>query len=216
MRKKRIAIGFIGILSLIVLLFLITLFNPYDLNSTFNFASKHFYPSIILLTIFRASAFVFPAIPAGMITFALIPIFGWFTTFVCNTIGILLGTSVAFLLAKKYKEPLVTRFATLSKINETAKQISGKKQFAALIAFRLFTVPVVDISSYVVGLTQISYKKFISATFIASFPTIFAFYFGEEIYKRIFGRNLFVGIIAILIIGSIYFIIKRYGFKVKS
>jgi uncharacterized membrane protein YdjX (TVP38/TMEM64 family) len=215
MHKKRLAIGFIGILSLITLLFVLIFFNPYKLNSTLEFTSEHLFIGSILLIILRMLSNIFPVIPGGMIAFSTVPILGWLIAFICNTIGILLGASVAFFLARIYREPLVSRFASLNNIHKLEKQVTGKKQFVALVAFRLFTVPVVDISSYVIGLTEISYFKFALATFLASIPTVFAFYFGAEVYGRIFGKNLFVGIVTVLIVGSIYFIIKRYKSKLK-
>jgi len=216
MRKKRLAIGTLGILGLIVLLLILIFFNPYQIDSTLEFTAEHLIIGATLLILLRALSNVVPAIPGGMIIFSAVPIFGWFVAFICNVIGILLGASIAFFLARTYREPLVTRFASLNKIHQLEKQVSGKKQFMALVAFRLFTVPVVDISSYVIGLTKISFPKFVIATFLATLPTIATFYFGDEIYKRIFGKSLFVGITAMLIIGSIYFIIKRYQTKVKG
>ena len=218
MRRKRLAISAIAIFSLFVLLITLILFNPYRLNSTLEFTAEHLIIGSILLIVLRTLSNVVPAIPGGMIVFSVIPIFGWFIAFLCNMIGILLGASIAFFLARIYREPLVSRFASLNKINQLGKQISGKRQFMGLVAFRLFTVPVVDISSYVVGLTKISYPKFALATLIAILPTIATFYFGDEIYKRLFGKSLFIGVVAMLIIGSIYFIIKRYQpkFKIKN
>ena len=216
MGKKHITIAAIGIFSLIAFLLVLIFFNPYNVNSTLNFTSEHLVFGAIFLILLRTLSNIFPAIPGGMIAFSAVPIFGWFVAFLCNAIGILLGASIAFFLARIYREPLVSRFASLNKINELGKQVTNKKQFMALVAFRLFTVPVVDISSYVIGLTKINYLKFVTATFIATLPTIATFYFGEEIYKRIFGRNLFVAVLVVLILGSIYFIIKRYGIKVRS
>lgn len=216
MRKRHIALSFAGILGLISLFLVIFLFNPYHLNSTLQPTSEHLFIGAVLLILLRTLSNVIPAIPGGMIVFSAIPILGWFPAFICNTIGILLGTSIAFFLARVYREPLVSRFVSLHKIHQLEKQVSGKKQFMAIVAFRLFTVPVVDISSYVIGLTKISFAKFALATFLASLPTIAAFYFGDEIYRRIFGKSLFVGIVAMLIILSIYFIIKRYRFKLKG
>lgn len=212
MRKRQIAISIAGILSLVALLVFLLLFKPY---SDLQFSPEHVFSGAVFLVAIRSLAMVIPAIPGGMIAFATIPVFGWLVAFICNTLGIVIGASIAFWLARVYREPLVTRFASLNKINRIGKQVSGKRQFMTLVAFRLFTVPVVDISSYVVGLTKIDYKKFLLATFLATLPTITTFYFGEEVYKRIFGKNLFVGIIAMLIIGSIYFIIKRYKTKFK-
>lgn len=215
MRKKHIAISSIGIFGLIILLLILIFFNPYRLDSALEFTSDHLIIGAIFLILLRTLSNILPAIPGGMIAFSTVPIFGWFVAFLCNLAGILLGASIAFFLARIYREPLVERFASLNKIHALEKQVSGKRQFMALVAFRLFTVPVVDISSYVIGLTKINYIKFVTATFIATLPTIATFYFGEEIYKRIFGKNLFVAVIAVLILGSIYFIIKRYQLKLK-
>jgi uncharacterized membrane protein YdjX (TVP38/TMEM64 family) len=216
MHQKRLAIGLIGVLALIALLLILIFFNPYKLNSALEFTSQHLILGSLFLILLRTISNVLPVIPGGAIAFATVPILGWFTAFACNTFGIMLGASIAFFLARTYREPLVERFASLNNIHKLEKQVSGKKEFMALLAFRLFTVPVVDISSYVIGLTEISYLKFLLATFIAALPTIFVFYFGSEIYKRIFGKNLFVGVATILIIGSIYFIIKRYQVRSKS
>ncbi len=216
MRKKRIAISVIGIFGLIILLLVLIFFNPYKLNSTLEFTSEHLIIGAILLILLRIIGMIVPIIPGGIVSFAVIPIFGWFATYIYTALGIFIGTSIAFWLARIYREPLVTRFVSLKRIHELEKKISGKKQFIALVAFRLFTVPVVDISSYIVGLTKISYKKFALATFFATLPETLIFYFGEEFYKRIFGKSLFIGVIAMLIIGSIYFIIKRYRLKLKG
>lgn len=216
MRKKHIAISAIGIFGLIVLLLILIFFNPYRLDSTLEFTREHLYIGAILLVLLRIIGMIVPMIPGGIVSFAVVPIFGWFATYIYTALGIFIGTSIAFLLARIYREPLVARFVSLKRIHELEKQISGRKQFIAIFAFRLFTVPVVDISSYIAGLTKISYKKFALATFLATLPETLIFYFGEEIYKRLFGKNLFIGVIAMLIIGSIYFIIKRYRLKLKG
>lgn len=158
---------------------------------------------------------IVPIIPGGIVSFAVIPIFGWFATYLYTALGIFIGTSIAFWLGRIYREPLVAKFVSLKRVQELEKEISGKKEFMAILAFRLFTVPVVDISSYIAGLTKISYRKFALATFLATVPEMATFYFGEQVYKKLFGDSIFIGIIATLIIGSIYFIIKRYKTKFK-
>ncbi len=216
MRRKHIAISGVAILILLVLLLVFIFFNPYQLSSTLKFTQNHLYIGAILLVLLRVVGMIMPMIPGGIVSFALIPIFGWFPTYIYTALGIFIGTSIAFLLARTYKKPLLARFVSLKKIEETEKQLSGKKGFLALVAFRLFTVPVVDISSYVAGFTKISYKKFALASFLATLPLNLTYYFGEAFYKVIFGQSIFIGIIIILIIGSIYFIIKRYRFKLKG
>src|SRR3989344_1765485 len=160
MRKRHIAISFIGISALAVSLLVIIFFNPYNLDSTLGFASEHLYVGAIALVVIRIIGFIVPVVPGGIVSFAVIPILGWFWTYVCTALGIFIGTSIAFWLARIYREPLVTRFVSLKRIHELERQLSGKKEFMAIFAFRLFTVPVVDVSSYIAGITKISYKKF--------------------------------------------------------
>ncbi len=210
------ALSFVSILGLIALLLTIVLFNPYYLNSTLELASEHLFIGAVILIIIRVIGMIIPIVPGGIVSFAVIPIFGWLVTYICTAIGIFLGTSIAFSLARRYKEPLIARFVSLKRIHELEKEISGKKEFIAILAFRLFTVPVVDISSYIAGFTKISYKKFAAATLLATLPETLIFYFGEELSKRLFGKSLFITVIAMLIIGSIYLIIKRYRFKLKG
>jgi uncharacterized membrane protein YdjX (TVP38/TMEM64 family) len=216
MDKKQLALIIAGILSLIGLILIFLSFNPYEINSAVEFISKHIIAGIIFLIFLRTLSNVLPIFPGGMIAFASVPILGWFTAFMCNLIGLFLGKSIAFFLARIYREPLVERFATLNKIHQLEKQATGKKQFATLVVFKLFTVPVVDISSYIVGLTKISYLKFAVATILAALPTLATFYFGNKLYEIIFGKNLFIGVATILIAGSIYFVIKIYNGKLKN
>src|SRR3989344_8003547 len=216
MRKKQITMSFVAIVALILSLLIVVFFNPYNLDSTLKFASQHLYLGAIALVLIRITGFIVPVVPGGVVSFSVIPIFGWFITYVCTALGIFIGTSIAFWLARIYREPLVTRFVSLKRIHELERQLSGKKEFMAILAFRLFTVPVVDISSYIAGITKISYKKFALATFLATTPEIAAFYFGEAVYKIVFGKNIFIGAIVVLIVGSIYFIIKRYRFKLQG
>ncbi len=218
MRKKHVAISAVGIFGLLALLIIFVIFNPYRLQSAIVFASQHLYIGAILLIILRTIGMIVPIIPGGVVSFAVIPIFGWFVAYACTALGIFLGTSIAFWLARIYREPMLERFVSLERIHNLEKEISGKKEFMAILAFRLFTVPVVDISSYIAGFTKISYKKFALATLLATLPEMATFYFGERVYKWLFGKSLFIAVISLLIIGSIYFIIKRYKtkFKIKN
>ncbi len=215
MRKKYIAISSLTIIASLALLTFLILLNPYELTKT-SFTKEHLYIGAIFLIFVRIIGIILPFIPGGVVSFVMVPLFGWFGTYVYTVTGIFIGTSIAFWLARIYREPLVTRFIPLQKIHKLGKQMSAKRQFLAIVALRLFTVPVVDFSSYIAGFTKISYKKFAAATLIASAPDILIFYLGEEAYKRAFGESLFIGVIMLLIIALIYFTIKRYRLNKKA
>lgn len=213
MKKKYLyAIPIIFFFLFGSLVLLVALNDSYT-NITIEFTSRHLLVGPLLLITWRIFGLVIPAIPAGVVSFAFIPFFGWLATYIYTLVGILIGTSICFLLARKFREPLVKRFLPLQRIHKMEDEMSKKKQFMAIVALRLFTVPIMDFSSYIAGLTKISFKKFILATVIASTPDIGIFYFGEEVYKRVFARNIAVAIAGLFFLGLFYYLFKKYNLK---
>ena len=216
MRKKHIFITLALLLLLSSLAIAVIISRPSNIDASVAFAGRHTVIGPLLLVGLRILGIIFPAIPSGVITFAVVPIFGWFDTYIYTLIGIIIGTSLAFFLARIFREKLVQRFMPLKKIHRLESEISKKKQFLAIVVLRLFTVPVMDFSSYIAGLTKISYKKFVLATVIASLPDIFIFYIGEEVYKKIFGKSVIIAVVGLLIISTMYYVYKKYKSNTES
>src|SRR3989338_8776276 len=170
----------------------------------------HSYLGPTLLIIWRIIGIIVPAIPAGVVSFAAVPVFGWLKTYIYTVVGILIGTSISFWLARRFREPLVSRFVPLKKLHQLEGELSERKRFLAVVALRLFTVPVMDFSSYAAGLTRISFPKFFLATLIASIPDIGIFYFGEKLYETVFGKSVIIAVGALFFMGAGYFIVKRF------
>ena len=172
--------------------------------------SNHPFLGPLLLILWRIIGIIVPAIPAGVVSFAVVPIFGWLKTYLYTVSGIMIGTSISFFLARKFREPLVERFVPLKKLHKLEGELSERKRFMAIVLIRLFTVPVMDFSSYAAGLTRISFPKFFLATFIASLPDIAIFYFGEQLYKTVFGKSIIIAVGGLFFIAAGYFVIKRF------
>ncbi len=170
----------------------------------------HPYLGPILLIIWRIVGIIFPAIPAGVVSFAVVPIFGWLKTYLYTLTGIMIGTSTSFFLARKFRKPLVKRFVPIKRMHEIEDKLTERQEFLAIVGIRIFTVPVMDFSSYVAGLSKISFPKFFLATLIASIPDIAIFYFGEQFYKTFFGRSLIIAVSVLFFIGAGYFVLKRF------
>lgn len=166
----------------------------------------------LLLILLRIIGIIFPAIPAGVVSFAAVPIFGWFKTYLYTVLGILIGTSISFFLSRKFREPLVERFVSLKRIHKIEDKLTERQEFLAILGLRIFTVPIMDFSSYAAGLTKISFRKFFLATLIASLPDIAIFYFGEQLYRTVFGKSVIIAVGALFFIGMGYVILKRFVF----
>lgn len=205
---------FFTIVSFMFFLFgffvILLVINPAYTDTLIEFTREHKFYGPMFLILWRILGIIVPAIPAGVVSFAVVPLFGWQLTYLYTLIGILIGTSLSFWLARRFREPLVARFLPLQKIHKLEDSLSHKKRFVAVVALRLFTVPVMDFSSYIAGLTKISFGKFFLATIIASIPDIGIFYFGEELYKRVFGKSIAIAVAMLFFIGLAYFLFRRY------
>lgn len=212
MRKRNLLT--VSVLIIVILILIGTYFvfgnSPEKVIFTI---SNHTFLGPLLLILWRIFGIIFPIIPAGVISFAAVPIFGWFATYIYTVTGIMIGTSISFFLARKFREPLAGRFVPLKKLHQLEGELSERKRFLTIVALRLFTVPIMDFSSYAAGLTKISFPKFFLATFIASFPDIAIFYFGEQLYKTFFGRSIIIAVAVLFFMATGYFVIKKFILK---
>ena len=201
---------FIGF-SLVILILIAVFFVSRNFSENIIFIlTNSLYLGPVILILWRILGILVPAIPAGIVSFAAVPIFGWLATYIYTLTGILMGTSISFWLARRFREPLVGKFVPLKKLHQLEGELSERKRFLAIVALRLFTVPVMDFSSYAAGLTRISFPKFFLATLLASLPDIAIFYFGEQLFKTVFGKSVIIAVGALFFIGTGYFIIKRF------
>ncbi len=212
MSKKYIFVIVSSFFFLFGFFVVLLVFNPTYTDTIVQFTTEHRFVGPIILILWRILGIIIPVVPAGVVSFAVVPIFGWVLTYLYTLTGIIIGTSISFWLARKFREPLVARFLPLQKIHKLEDNISRKKEFLAIVALRLFTAPVMDFSSYIAGLTKISFAKFFLATLIASVPDIGIFYFGEELYKRVFGKSIAIAVAMLFFIALSYFLFR----KIKS
>jgi len=137
-----------------------------------------------LLVSWRVLAIIIPPIPGATMSLALLPILGWFKVFIYTNLGILIGTSTAFFLARHFREPLVHKFMPLKHFAKWQSKISEETEFVAFLGIRLATGPIIDFVSYIAGLSKISFTKFFLATLVSILPDAFIFYVGETIYHK--------------------------------
>jgi uncharacterized membrane protein YdjX (TVP38/TMEM64 family) len=170
------------------------------------FATNHPVLAPLLIICWRAIGIIIPPIPGGIVSIALIPVFGWFWSFIYASIGVLIGCSVAFFLARIYGPALVGRFVPLKKIEKWEKQISETSKFWAFLAIRFTTGPILDFVSYMVGLTKISFKTFFLATAVSLLPDALYYYLGEAFFRRS-SKYLLV---AVLVLVVIYYFASKF------
>lgn len=153
----------------------------------------------IFYTAIRALAIIIPPIPGGFIDLAGMALFGPIKAFMLGEFGLMVGASVAFLIARRFREPAVRRFASLGKLAEWEKTISERNKFWTLVLLRLPSNAVFDYISYAAGLTTVGFGKFFFSTLIGNLPgTILFFVIGGAFYQS--GWYYFIVFAATLII----------------
>ena len=193
-----------SILGVVILFFWV----PKNLPVLNDFFSEHKLLGPTLVIGWRILAIVIPPVSGGFVTYALIPIYGWLLAYLYGAIGVLTGCSVAFFLARRFREPLVKKFVPLQQLHNWEGKISKRTEFFAFLAIRLTTGPVLDFISYIAGLSKISFRRFFVATLISYLPEAFLYYAGEYAYKR--SIYLTIGLTILILVG--YYIFRKMKF----
>lgn len=175
---------------------------PSNLETLKVFFAEHPLVGPIVIILWRIIGIVIPPIPGGILSISLIPVFGWWWSFVYAAIGLIIGTSISFWLARIFRERVVKVFVPLQQIHQWEDKLSNKTEFFAFLGIRLTTGPVMDFISYVAGLSKMSYKHFLGATIIALIPDLIIYYIGDSIYNSLYQKSSYLagGILIILII----------------
>lgn len=114
----------------------------------------------MILIFIQLSQVVLPILPAVVGYAAGSVLFGWFGGFLCNYIGISIGSLLAFYLARRYGASFVQNHVS----QETYQKYAHWTQKKGFLWFLILTIflPVApdDLICFLAGLTAISWKRF--------------------------------------------------------
>ena len=123
--KKNILWLIAGIV--IVITFLLPIFFIDSQQYIIDLIEKFPYLAPLVIIVFRFLGVVLAPLPGAPIAFASIAVLPWYEAFIWNFIGIESGAIVAFLIARKFREPVVAYFVLLKKLHQWKDKISHKK-----------------------------------------------------------------------------------------
>ena len=126
----------------------------------------------ILMIFICALQVVIAFIPGELLEIASGYAFGSIMGSVVCTVGIVLGSTVAIVLARRFGRSLVESIYPKEKIDALPIINDPKKRNATV--FLLFLIPGTpkDMLTYVIGLTSMSIPKYIALTTLARFPSV--------------------------------------------
>lgn len=170
----------------------------------------------LMLFLIKFSGIVWPPIPGGILTLAAIPIIGWERAFIIDFLGEMIGSVVAYYLARYWGENLVKKIVDRKNYEKiTSFHVKEKREFELILLLRIFGGTLIEIVCYAAGLMKVRFKPFFLASTIGySIVGSLTFYFAGSIIEK---ENLFINIL-FLAVAIIFFttLRKRYFVKVKN
>lgn len=132
--------------------------------------------AFILIQVIQTVVPIIPAaltIPMGAI------IFGMGYGFYLNLIGIMIGSIINFILARKFGRPFVKLLVHKNKFQKYTQWLEDKKRFSKLFTFGMFfPLSPADLLCYIAGLSDISFKRYIVTLSLGKPLTLFIYSFG--------------------------------------
>ena len=129
---------------------------------------------IIFYVIITIVAVIIPPFSSAPLIPVAAGIWGFFGAAIFSIAGWVLGAMAAFLIARVYGVPLVSRITSIERIYEIQKSLSPRHIFWSAVLLRM--IMPVDILSYALGLFGlIGWKEYLFATALGVTPFAFAF-----------------------------------------
>ena len=191
------------ILSVLGFLWVRAKFQDVDLIKAW--VDEHYLLGSVLMLFICAVQVVIAFIPGELLEIASGYAFGSIMGSVICTVGIMLGSIIAILLARRFGRSLVESIYPKEKIDSLPIINDPKKR--NVMVFLLFLIPGTpkDMLTYVIGLTNMSIPKYIALTMFARFPSVIMSTFGgDALGNNKFMLALVAFIVTAVISGSGY------------
>lgn len=184
--------------------------SPY-FSPLYVWAQQYFIVLVLLIISVKVIGIIWPPLPGGLVSMALIPLIGFIPAYLADLTGSLMGSAVGYFIGKKYGKSLIEKIAGEG-IAEQASRLKIKegKEMEAIIVLRVIGAAVlVEAVSFGSGMLKIDFRKFLIATFISHLIVVLpAFYIYSRIYQ--IQNSQFLAAILLLSIPLLWKLKNRY------
>lgn len=122
----------------------------------------------VLLLLIKTASLIYPPIPGGIATLGAIPFIGWELAYAVYFAGSIIGSTMAFFLARTYGYALLRRLFdedTIAKVRRI--KIYPHREIESIFVLKLLLgATVIEAICYGAGLLNITYKNFIVGTIL--------------------------------------------------
>ena len=133
----------------------------------------------LLFIVIQIAQVVIAVIPGGLTCLAGVVFFGPWYGFLYSAVGILIGSCINFYLARRYGEKFIRLFVNDETYEQTKKKfLTGKKFDVVFTAAILLPGAPDDVLCMLAGLTDMSWRKFLTILFLGRPVTIVVYSLG--------------------------------------
>ena len=133
----------------------------------------------LLFIVIQLAQVVIAVIPGGLTCLAGVVFFGPWYGFLYSAVGILIGSCINFYLARRYGEKFIRLFVNDETYEKTRKKfLTGKKFDVVFTAAILLPCAPDDVLCMLAGLTDMSWRKFLTILFLGRPVTIVVYSLG--------------------------------------
>ena len=133
----------------------------------------------LLFIVIQIAQVVLAVIPGGLTCLAGVVFFGPWYGFLYSAVGIIIGSCINFYLARRYGEKFIRLFVSDETYEKTKKKfLTGKKFDVVFTAAILLPCAPDDVLCMLAGLTDMSWRKFLTILFLGRPVTIVVYSLG--------------------------------------
>ena len=133
----------------------------------------------LLFIVIQIAQVVIAVIPGGLTCLAGVVFFGPWYGFIYSAVGIIIGSCINFYLARRYGEKFIRLFVSDETYEKTKKKfLTGKKFDVVFTAAILLPCAPDDVLCMLAGLTDMSWRKFLTILFLGRPVTIVVYSLG--------------------------------------
>ena len=133
----------------------------------------------LLFIVIQIAQVVISVIPGGLTCLAGVVFFGPWYGFLYSAVGIIIGSCINFYLARRYGEKFIRLFVSDETYEKTKKKfLTGKKFDVVFTAAILLPCAPDDVLCMLAGLTDMSWRKFLTILFLGRPVTIVVYSLG--------------------------------------
>ncbi len=179
-----------------------------------SWAQSNFWTLVVFLLILKIVGIIWPPLPGVVPLIGAIPIIGWPAAFFIDLVGYMIGSIIAFYLARKYGLKIIKKLFGNVGVNSVKKiRIKPHRQLEAITLMKIFGGGIGEFISYAAGITNIKFYNFFWGSVMSSVVVgIPLFYFFDFALSQ---NNLLFALVPLGFGAILFYLLRQRYFDIK-